>query len=143
MTNVVGLKEITQALRRFPKKAAEASAQGQLQAYIDVMRLAKSRAPVDKDWVRTSGYVEDPEFKAGTVVVGAGFGGKSEDYVVRQHEDLSLNHPNGGQARFFASAIEDRVGQTKATIARFIKQFIDSGVVPQAERGEIPKTPQG
>ena len=136
MPNVVnGLDRITQALRRFPMQAAEASAQGQVQAYVDMMRTAKARTPVDEGWLRDSGYVSDPEVKNRSVVVEAGFGGAAEAYVVRQHEGHAT------QSKFFESALKDHEKQIKTTIASFVRDFLQSRTVKQANRGDIPKTP--
>lgn len=66
----------------------------------EVMGESKRLVPVDTGALKGSGYVAPPQVDGGRLVVEMGYGGPAAQYAVRQHEDLSLNHPDGGQAKF-------------------------------------------
>jgi len=66
----------------------------------EVMGQSKRLVPVDTGALKGSGYVDQPRVELGRVSVEIGYGGPAAQYAVRQHEDLSLNHPQGGQAKF-------------------------------------------
>lgn len=66
----------------------------------DVMGESKRLVPVDTGALKGSGYVSEPRVELGKIEVEIGYGGPAAQYAVRQHEDLTLNHPNGGQAKF-------------------------------------------
>lgn len=51
-----------------------------------------------------------------------GFGGAAGAYAVKQHEDLSLNHPGGGQAKFLESAVDDARPSAAAFVGKFVKE---------------------
>jgi hypothetical protein len=80
-----------------------------------IMARAKDLSPVDEGIMRASGFVELPKVEGNTVSVRMGFGGASSDYVVVQHEDLSLHH-DVGQAKF----LEQPVNEARPTLARDI-----------------------
>lgn len=57
--------------------------------------------PVDKGILRASGHVLLPqmESKGGPIVV-MGYGGPAVPYALRQHEELTWNHPGQGQPKY-------------------------------------------
>jgi hypothetical protein len=79
---------------------------------------AKERCPVDHSTLRGSIGVERDD--AGKCVY-IGAGGPAAAYAFRQHQDMSLNHPGAGQAKFITSSIEAHEGKLKATIEKHIK----------------------
>jgi len=66
----------------------------------ELMTRSKALVPVDTGTLKGSGYLTEPAHEGGLTTVQVGYGGPSEAYAVRQHEDLSLSHPGGGQANF-------------------------------------------
>jgi hypothetical protein len=66
----------------------------------EVMTASKAIVPVDTGALKGSGYVSEPKISGAQVTVEIGYGGPSTPYAIRQHEDLSLRHPGGGQAKF-------------------------------------------
>lgn len=66
----------------------------------EVMAESKRLVPVDTGALKGSGYVTAPAVDGGKIEVELGYGGPAAQYAVRQHEDLSLRHPGGGQAKF-------------------------------------------
>lgn len=84
----------------------------------NIMTEAKQRTPVDMGILRASGYVEARQ----DGMVELGFGGAAGAYAVKQHEDLSLNHPGGGQAKFLESAVDDARPSAAAFVGKFVKE---------------------
>lgn len=43
-------------------------------------------------------------------------------YAVKQHEDLTLNHPNGGEAKFLERPVREMRAQMRATVRFWLKK---------------------
>lgn len=129
-------------LRRYPKQAGIAVVYGAYEGMQPVMEDAKMRAPKDTTAMALSGYVAKPQmFSSGGTRVEAGFGGDSEQYVIRQHEDERLNHPNGGEAKFLQKALDAGEGEIRATIARWLKVFMATGKLLPFPQKRVPESP--
>ena len=127
-TNVVGFKELMLKLNRVALDAPVATAFGAYEGMQEIMLEARQQAPKDTEAMAKSGYVAPPEVRqSSSVHIEAGFGGESEEYVVRVHEDLTMNHPNGGNAKFFSNAVDAGRGQLVSTIGRHVKHFLATG----------------
>ncbi len=86
-----------------------------------VMQRSQGLVPVDEGDLRDTGTVHDPEASGATVSVELTYGGGAVDYAERVHEDLSMRHPRGGQAKFLeqpfleaANGMGERVGALAA-----------------------------
>lgn len=140
-SGLVGFKELYLKMQQLAAKAPVATAFGMYDAMQEVMLDAKSRAPVDTGAMRDSGYVTPPTVSSQKEVsIEAGFGGPSEEYVVRQHEDTSLNHPNGGEAKFFENALDAGRGLIMATIAEHVNLYLRSGRTYPVDK-RVPTSP--
>ncbi len=82
-----------------------------------ILPQCQEECPVDKGVMRDSLGVE----RVGSEI-HIGGGGAASGYILRQHQDLSLNHPNGGKAKF----IQDPVEQHAKEMAAFIEKRIKS-----------------
>ena len=140
-SGLVGFKELYLKMQKLAEKAPVATAFGMYDAMQEVMLDAKARTPVDTGAMRDSGYVTAPEVNSNRQVsIEAGFGGPSQEYVVRQHEDTSLNHPNGGEAKFFENALDANHGLIMATIKEHVNAYLQSGrTFPVSKR--VPSSP--
>lgn len=76
------------------------------------MEDSQSRIPRDTGAMASSEYIDN----TGSIVTfgynGDGIqnpktGQSVSEYIIQQHEDLSLNHPNGGEAKFLEKAIDE------------------------------------
>ena len=122
---VVGYKELLHKLHRFSVDAPVATAFGLYEGAQNIMVDAKGRAPKDTTAMARSGYVTPPEIRSGADIrIDMGFGGDSSEYVVRQHEQLDLPHPRGGQARFLSNAIDAGAAQLMAAVKRSVMKFM-------------------
>jgi hypothetical protein len=118
--NTAGLRR---ELQRAGKRAAAGVAIGLVQLGNEVMTDAKQRAPVDLGAMRGSGYVSPAETRGNRVTVETGFGGPAKDYVIQQHEDLSLNHPVG-EAKFLERAFDAAAPGAGEVIAKAVRSAL-------------------
>lgn len=90
-------------------KVHAAAGAGAHSAARTVLRDANDDCPVDTGAMRASGGIA---MQDGVAVVGYLRPGPDGDIITRrQHEDLTLNHPNGGTAKWLQNAIERYAGQ--------------------------------
>lgn len=97
--HITGQKELQAKLERFatqfPKEAG-----GALLAEAEIeMTESKRRVPVDTGALRSSGFVEGPNFTPRAIECVLGFGGPAAEYAAAVHEDLDAHHPTG-EAKF-------------------------------------------
>ncbi len=57
--------------------------------------------------------------KGGKVVVKVGY---TQNYGIWVHEDLTANHPNGGQAKFLEVPFREMIPRVPALLAKFQKE---------------------
>jgi hypothetical protein len=86
-----------------------------------ILLTAQDRTPVDTGALVQSGRLT--EVDSSTVAVSFG-DDTTAAYDVIQHEDLDLNHPNGGQAKFLESAVNDRRVAAVEAMAAVIRTVI-------------------
>ena len=142
-----GTNELKVTLRRLPAQMLDASAVGQHNAAQDVMAVSVQRAPYEEGDLEKSAYVSDIRYGGQSASVDYGYYGP--EYLVRQHEDLSYQHPGQdsrtanpgraaqGQAKFLESAQNEMMNQTTRTIAEAVDYFLRTGRMPST-RGTIP-----
>ena len=106
--DIEGLPQLRAALLKAGDLAPDALAAAGYEEMEGVMTEAKQLVPVDLGILRDSGQVLPPTQGPDGVEIVAGFGGAASAYTIRQHEDLSLEHPNGGQAKFLEQPMLER-----------------------------------
>lgn len=86
--------------------------------------LAKSQelVPVDTGALKASGHVEHDGTSAAIVYDAVA----PDDYAygIRQHEDLSLNHPHGGQAKYLEQPMHTELEAVAAIVAAEIRKAL-------------------
>ena len=74
------------------------------------LEIAQGRdlIPIKSGAMQASGEVSETEISGATTTIHISFGGSSpsDRYTYIQHEDLSINHPNGGGAKFLEIALQ-------------------------------------
>ena len=105
------------------KIAAQIEAAQNRAAAVAAERLraeAVARAPVDNGILRGSAAVTQTSFAdAGTAAVSF-----DTVYAARQHEELGWAHPNGGQAKYLESALNDLSGELQQIAAAEIRRAL-------------------
>lgn len=69
----------------------------------EIFNESQELVPVQFGTLRSSGFVSTPEISGGDVEVQIGYGGAASEYAVIVHEDLTMQHPRGGQAKYLES----------------------------------------
>lgn len=116
ITATVDVSSFEAGVRRAEAAVTRAAEQGVLEAAHHVLGVSIPLVPVDEGHLVNSGTVEAKGLEA---VIGYGKGA-SRQYAVRQHEDHSLRHPNGGQANFLGEPVVSEAGRVAQIIARRI-----------------------
>jgi hypothetical protein len=138
---VAGYKELIFNLKRIEQEAPVAFAFGAYEGLSEIMVDAKNRAPKDTETMAKSGYVAPPAVANGQdVTLEAGFGGGSAEYLVSQHEDSTIPHPNGGEHHFFSNAIDAGRGNLLTIIKRHVQAFLKTGRTTPVPK-KVPATP--
>jgi hypothetical protein len=78
---------------------------------------SQQQVPVDEGDLKGSGMVHPPERRGTTVSVLLSYGGPATPYAMLQHEDMELNHPNGGKAKFLEDPVVARAAGLDIRIA--------------------------
>lgn len=137
---VTGRREVERELLKLQRKLGpRAFGAGLYGAGNEIMRDSKRRVPVDLGVLRGSGYVTLPQVQTGAVAVELGYGGPAAAYAVKQHEDTTLNHPEGGSAKFLESAVNFWSGFIPRLVARIGGQALEQG--RGAQRTDVPTNP--
>lgn len=102
-------------------KAADAALYREGQA---VMRVSKREVPVDFGVLKNSGTVWPPEKSGRQTVVKLTYGGAAKAYALKQHEDLTLNHPGQGKAKYLEDPVWAAVPGFLQRIADRIREII-------------------
>ena len=88
-------------------------------ARVDVLTKADQDCPVDEGTMRASHTVER---KGDRVTVG--YGGPAAPYTLVQHEDVSLNHPGQGKAKWLEDAFKEKLPSLETKVNRRIKGIL-------------------
>jgi hypothetical protein len=143
---IKGHDEIIKKFRRYPKHFLDAAAVGEFNAGQVIMKLSKSWAPFEHGDLEKSAFVNLPRITAMSVLVEIGYYGIQ--YLERQHEDTSYQHPGKysktknrgraaqGQSKFLESAVQELEAQSRQIVANAINYFIRTGRLP-AMKGNI------
>jgi hypothetical protein len=77
--------------------------------------------PIDKGPLRGSGHVQLPVMlPSGRIRVKLGYGGAAVKYAKKQHEDLTLNHPGGGRAKYLEIPAVQRASVMGGAVGRAV-----------------------
>lgn len=134
-----GLDTATEKLQGLVEGMREAGGQGLADAALYILGEAVERAPVDTGNLRGSGYVElDGQriargTKGGDCVVTGSVPGEATHakigfdapYAADQHEQVHLNHPRGGRAKYLESVLVEEQGRILNTVAGKMREVMD------------------
>jgi len=86
-----------------------------------VLQVSNGRVPLLEGTLERSGRVSDPEIDGDQIVGAVSY---DTPYAVRQHEETDYHHPNGRQAKYLESSVNDTAGVQRAIIAQAIRNEI-------------------
>ena len=119
---VSGLSEASKHLTKFLRTVETVPTQILLEEAPRIEETAKVRTPEktgklkESVKVRVSRDKRRPELYAQASAFNRGY-----DYALIQHENLSYNHPNGGQAKFLESAFVEGVERIERRIEQEVR----------------------
>ena len=90
----------------------------------EILTEAKELCPVDSGTLRQSGSVR-ANSKNKTVEISF-----NTPYALKQHEEMSYNHPNGGQAKYLEQPFNERVKNAQWYVEKEI------GIATYKEKGK-------
>lgn len=73
-----------------------------------IMAKSLRLVPVDTSALKQSGGIQPPVTRGDHISVQMGYGGAASAYALKQHEDLSLQHKAGKQAKFLETPARER-----------------------------------
>lgn len=118
-----GLREVNQGLKKLGKQYPIATAHAIYTEMYEVEAEATRRAPVESTVLRGSAYTVPPTSKSLTTETGFG-----TEYAARQHEELTWQHPRGGEAKYLENAYNQRIGGMLQRLAEYIKKLVARGI---------------
>lgn len=104
-----------------------------------ILAISNSKIPVDTGTLQSSGFYEvkrrtDVSSYLYQGIVGYGGNGdpvnpktgeRASQYMVEVHEDLFMNHPNGGEAKFLEKAVQEYAENFfPNTVLKYAKQAL-------------------
>lgn len=121
MPSVIGLNEfnarILNLIRALPNEIKDALEEESKLILIEAQR----RTPVKTGALRDSGKLQDPVKVGHEMAQPITFGDPTPYYAIYVHENLEAQHPNGGQAKFLESAVNDAAPGLSTRIGNRIK----------------------
>ena len=103
----VGMDKIIAKLQVAPNETRRAIRQVTDEISQETLYRSNEYVPVDTGVLRSSGNIIKAKDEGNAIVGGVGYGGAASKYAVIVHENLNLNHPNGGQAKFLERATNE------------------------------------
>ena len=82
------------------QRAIRAVSEAVGKAAADLQGRSQAITPVDTGTLKASIHVEGPDIRGNEATARVSTGGEASDYAIIQHEDTSLNHGDGRQAKF-------------------------------------------
>ena len=101
---------------KFVKSVEQRAMDGCEECAIIIKTDAAERCPVDRGTMRASLGVERDDKKLCCYIGG---GGPAKDYILRQHQDMSLNHVTG-EAKFISNALEAHAKELPSMIKKHV-----------------------
>ncbi|RJX18507.1 MAG: HK97 gp10 family phage protein [Ammonifex sp.] len=100
------------------KIAREAAMQALHDGAEAILTEAIDEAPIDTGTLRRSGAVTDAPTE------GAVYVSFSTPYAVKQHEDLTLNHPRGGKAKYLEDPFKRNAAKVEKLVGLRVKKAL-------------------
>lgn len=110
------MNEFTWNDRKARDAAKEARVEGSIKAAERILKISQGEVPIDQGELRDSGRVVADE--DGAIIA------YDTPYAVRQHEDLTLRHPHGGDAKY----LERPLSENHELLVRALAEALDQAL---------------
>lgn len=104
------------------RRIRAAAVQGVQASLLHLTGEAVRRAPVDEGTLRGTGHATDVEVHGETISGEVAF---ATVYAQRQHEELTWEHPKGGEAKYLEGPLKDNAQRYVDVIAANVARAID------------------
>ena len=120
---ISGMNEILSALRDTESNLNQAVKQSITEVCADLLGESQPLVPVDTAALVGSGNFEVEQ--VGDTVQGSV--GYNTPYALKVHEDRTMNHPNGGQAKYLTDPFEQRKDKYTEKIQQDAQRALGGG----------------
>ena len=103
--DIKGLKEVYKGLNLTEEEILKAALKGQKVLAQNILGESQKIVPVDTGTLRRSGHISTDEALNITTI------SYNTPYALKQHEDATLNHPNGGEAKYLERPFNEKSGE--------------------------------
>lgn len=114
---IEGLEQAQRAFKQRLQNVNTFTPKALREVAFDLLGKSKELAPIDTGDLRGSGFAEINKNEA-TI-------GYTEPYALRQHEELSYNHPQGGQAKYLEEPFVKNTPKYIKHLADSIRKAVD------------------
>lgn len=92
-----------------------------------IMKRSLELVPVKSGALISTEFIEVTKDRLSGAEVTFGYSGEGinpdtdipvADYIIQVHEDLDMNHPNGGQAKFLEQAVDEYTAKFKPSLTK-------------------------
>ena len=101
--DISGLKEVYKELKITEEEIMKAALKGQKTLALNILAESQKIVPVDTGTLQRSGHI-DTKDNITTISYNT-------PYALKQHEDATLNHPKGGEAKYLERPFNEKVGE--------------------------------
>ena len=117
---VTGVNQVIANIAKLSERAEKEVTKSVRDACLDLQGKAQNRAPIDTGDLRGSASTT-VETKGNSIVGEVGF---NTPYALRQHEELSYNHPQGGEAKYLENPLKENESQYKKDIQDALRRSL-------------------
>jgi hypothetical protein len=126
--DIRGLDDLVAAIKNVPDTAREAAAGAINDAAQDLKAKAVERTPIKTGDLRGTAFADEATPDNLDAAVGFGYAGTRQfKYALRQHEELTWKHPQGGEAKYLENPFKENVDKYTAHISEAVKKAVDGG----------------
>ena len=112
-----GILQLTHTLQRLATGVMAPLGEALYEEGNRIMGESVQLVPIDTGLLRSTAHVERPLSTGASVEVELRYGSHGlAEYAIVQHEDVTLNHPNGGTAKFLQTPLLAAVDDMPARI---------------------------
>lgn len=114
-----GFKEIYKNLGLLEEEIVKAALKGTKKLGENILGESQKLVPVDSGTLKESGVVSlDKSVQVVTISYNT-------PYARKQHEDNTLNHPNGGQAKYLEQPFNERASKLESFVGDSIHKALE------------------
>ena len=113
-----GFQEIYKKLGLLEEEIAAAAFKGIKKLGEVILGESQKLVPVDTGVLKDSGTVQSNKREQSVTI------SYNTPYARKQHEDNTLNHPRGGQAKYLERPFNEKVGEAEGYIANELQRIL-------------------